>query len=147
MNKFKNKRWKSSREGGLSLVEAMVALIIFGGVLSAMMPLFVTYSITTVKNDLKIGGMAVSQRVMDELRQAKIKELPSAGKKTELPSGTSTTSMEYKGAIYRVEIEYCNPNTNCDENTRQIKVSAFHGSNTNPVFQLETVYTQLKDEA
>jgi type II secretory pathway pseudopilin PulG len=147
MKRLRNKRQISLRESGLSLLETMVALVIFGAIVSAMMPLFVTFRLSNLRNDIRLGAIAVSQRVLDELRQEKISILPSSGKKEELPSGESTRSMAYKGTQYRVEIEYCNPSNNCDATTRHIKVSTFHLNSTQPVFEVETIYTQLKNEA
>jgi prepilin-type N-terminal cleavage/methylation domain-containing protein len=147
MKQFSDRSRKVLRESGMSLLETMVALVIFGSIVSAMMPLFVTFRLSTIKNDIKLGGIAVSQRVLDEIRQEKISTLPLSGRKEELPSGTSTKSMDYKGTKYRVEIEYCNPSKDCDAATRYIKVSAFHLQGTEPVFQVETIYTQLKNEA
>jgi prepilin-type N-terminal cleavage/methylation domain-containing protein len=147
MKKISDRSQKILRESGMSLLETMVALVIFGAIISAMMPLFVAFRLNTIKNDVKLGAIAVSQRVLDELRQEKISILPSSGKKEELPSGESTKSMAYKGTKYRVEIEYCNPSTNCDTTTRHIKISTFHLQSTQPVFEVETIYTQLKNEA
>jgi type II secretory pathway pseudopilin PulG len=144
MKRFENKRWNSFREGGLTLVETMVALVIFSAVVGTFLPIFGAYRVSTIKNDVRLAATAVSQQVMDELRQTDIAALPLTGNELEqMPSGASTSSLPYKGKYYRVTITYCNPNNNCNGNTRRIRVRTYHGSSTEPIFQLETVYTKL----
>jgi prepilin-type N-terminal cleavage/methylation domain-containing protein len=132
---------------GMTLVETSVALVIFSTLVASFLPVFASYRMITIKNDVRLGATAVAQQVMDELRQTDIAALPASGNDLEqLPSGALTNSMPFKGKNYRVTITYCNPNTNCNGNTRRIRVRTYLTGTTNtdePIFQLETVYTKL----
>ena len=132
---------------GFTLVETLVGMIMFGSVVGATLPVMMAYTLKTIDNDVKLGAVAVSQQVMDELRQSNATSLPASGVKQVLPSGASTAAMVFKNKTYSIKITYCNNATLCDSTTRQIMVDAYHGSRPEPVFSLETVYTQIKDEA
>jgi prepilin-type N-terminal cleavage/methylation domain-containing protein len=154
---------KVSSEQGFSLIEALVALVIFGVVIGTMLPLFGAYKVTTLKNDTRLGAAAVAQRIMDRLRRATISTLPSSGTVAAMPTslgGQDLSALSYKGKVYQAKITYCNPNTNCDSQYSRritVKVHDCHTRNdTNgqpicsnpdydPTFQLETVYTELRN--
>jgi prepilin-type N-terminal cleavage/methylation domain-containing protein len=146
-----NSRPKISHSNlGFSLVETMVALVIFGAMVGTMLPMFGAYKVKTINNDIRLGASAVTQRVMDDLRRANVRNLPNAGTVEALPSapdgtGESTHAMSYKGKVYRVAITYCSPNTDCDADSRRVAVKAYFGDGTDPIFQLETVYTELRN--
>lgn len=135
---------------GMTLVETVVAMVIFTTMVASFLPLFVTYKATTIRNDIRLGAVAVSQQVMDELRRIDPGKLPTTGDNLETyptvaqgGTGASIAAMVHKGKTYRVTITYCNPTTSCVGDTRRIRVRAFHNSTTDPIFQLETIYTKL----
>jgi general secretion pathway protein I len=139
---------------GLALVETVVAMIIFTTMVVAFLPLFISFKATTIRNDIRLGAVAVSQEVMDELRRIEPCNIPTTGTvdyyPTSLPNcigsagtGASTASLPYKGKTYRVLLTYCDPSTDCVGDARRIRVRTFHSSSSDPIFQLETVYTKL----
>jgi type II secretory pathway pseudopilin PulG len=135
---------------GMTLVETVVAMVIFTTMVASFLPLFVTYKATTIRNDTRLGAVAVTQQVMDELRRIDPSKLPSTGNNLETyptvaqgGTGASIAAMNYKGKTYRVTITYCNPSTDCVGDTRRVRVRTFHDGTTDPIFQLETVYTKL----
>jgi type II secretory pathway pseudopilin PulG len=135
---------------GFTLIEAAVGIVIIGAMSALMFPLFVGYKTLTVKNDIRLGASAVSQRVIDDLRRANVRNLPTSGTFESLPAppdgtGESTSLMTYKGKTYRVAITYCNPSTECDATTRRILVRTYFGDDTLPTFQLETLYTEMRN--
>jgi type II secretory pathway pseudopilin PulG len=143
-------RVKHPSEQGLALVETVVAIVIFTTMVVAFLPLFLSFKATTIRNDIRLGAVAVTQQVMDELRRIDPGKLPATGNNiesfptvTQGGTGASTAAMPYKGKTYRVAITYCNPSTDCIGDTRRISVKTYHSSNDDPIFQVETVYTKL----
>jgi prepilin-type N-terminal cleavage/methylation domain-containing protein len=153
----------TSSNQGFALIEAIVAMVIFGVLISAMLPLFGAYKITTLKTDSRLGAAAIAQQVMDRLRRATISTLPSSGTVAQMPAslgGQDLSALTYKGKVYQAKITYCDPNTHCDpQYSRQIAVKVYdcHARNDttgqaicsnpdyDPTFQLETVYTELRN--
>lgn len=141
---------KIAKVRGFTLVETAVALVVLAAMLSTFLPLFGTYRAATIRSDIRLGALAVTQRVMDELRHADVRNLPTSGTFENLPpapdgTGESTSSMVYKGKTYRVAITYCDPKRDCTVNARRIRVRTYLRNNPDPLFQLETVYTELRN--
>lgn len=138
-------------DSGLSLVEALAALTIFLVVLGFMIPMFANQRLSTINNEIETGAIAVSQQILDRLRQADIGALPSSGTVTTLPllSGQSVadsiTSVTQMGKPYSAAISYC-PNTPtdnyCNSNARHIKVQVSY--NAQVIYTVETVYTRFQ---
>jgi type II secretory pathway pseudopilin PulG len=150
MTTTKGPSMKRGATQGFTLIEAAVGIIIIGAMSALMFPLFVGYKTLTIKNDVRLGASAVSQRVIDDLRRANVRNLPTSGTFESLPAppdgtGESTSIMTYKGKTYRVAITYCNPSTDCDATTRRILVRTYFGDDSIPIFQLETLYTELRN--
>lgn len=139
---MKTKVFYNSSEQGLTLVEALVALVILLIALATVVPFFLNNQVSTIRNEIRLGAVSVSQRIMDELRRTDAASLPSSGSATTLPSGGTTTSLNYAGKTYSATITYCQTTTLCDANSRQILVQVFHGGQN--VYQVETVYTRLE---
>lgn len=141
-------------EQGFSLVEAVVGMVMFAALLSGLAPLIMVSRAFTLQSDNRVGAIAVSQEIMDSLRQRDIANLPTSGTTTVLPAGNSIASLRYKGKIYSATVTYCETNTYCDASTRHIKVKVYQDGNTaatpsrpadaKPIYQLETVYARLQ---
>ena len=129
-------------EQGFTLVETIVALVIFLLILVFMMPMFANQRISTLNNEIKMGAVEVSQQIMDNLRQTDIATLPSSGSTTTLPSGQSITSIPAMGKVYSATITYCENAAYCSASTRHIKVKVRHHEQT--VYTVETVYSRLQ---
>lgn len=155
-------RVKRKSEGGFTLMEAMVGLIMFAAALGGLLPVIMVSRAFTLRSDSRIGAAAVAQQIMDTLRQTDVTTLPSSGTVTTLPSNDSIAALPYKGKLYSATITYCETSTYCDSSTRHLKVKVYQDGNTAqnptrtcsttdrpdqsgcPIYQLETVYTRLQ---
>ena len=129
------------REQGLTLIEAVVSLLMFLVALGGIVPLFMTYTVSAFNNKIQTGAIAISQELLDQLRQVDVTDLPLSGAKTELPSGDPIPN-EYLGREYNPRIIYCENDTFCDSNSRHIKVEVNYNGNT--IYEAETIYTRLE---
>lgn len=131
-------------EQGLTLIETVVALFIFLIFLGFMMPLFLNHRISTLKNEINTGAVAVTQQILDELRQADSSTLPSTGSSSILPSGESLASIKAMGTryTYSATITYCAVAAYCNPTSRHITVQVKYDNQT--VYTVETAYTRLQ---
>ncbi len=131
---------KYSDQQGFTLVETMVSLVIFLAVLGGLLPVLVTSRISALENNIETGAIAVSQQILDRLRQVDVTTLPNAGSTTEV------VQFEQTGNNYRATINYCQNAAFCDANSRHIQVSIDLDGNPDPdpVYEVETVYTRFE---
>jgi type II secretory pathway pseudopilin PulG len=139
---------------GFSLVEAVVGMVMFAAAAAGLVPLIMVSRAFSLQSDSRIGAIAVSQQIMDSLRQIDVVNLPITGTATTLPSGDSIASLPYKGKTYSATITYCETSTYCDSETRHLKVKVYQdgdtaatptrASDSKPVYQLETIYARLQ---
>jgi type II secretory pathway pseudopilin PulG len=139
---------------GFSLIEAIVGMVMFAGAVAGLVPLIMVSRAFSLQSDSRIGAIAVSQQLMDTLRQTDVVNLPTTGTTTTLPSGDSIANLPYKGKTYSATITYCETSTYCDSETRHLKVKVYQdgdtattptrASNAKPVYQLETIYARLQ---
>lgn len=127
---------KGSSEQGLTLVETLVSLVIFLIILGFMIPMFANQRLNSLEREIETGAVAVSQQVMDELRQADISNLPSD------PAVPVTRVITELGKSYSVTITYCQITAFCSSEARHIRVQVNHHGQT--VYEVETVYTRLQ---
>lgn len=129
--------WTSrSSEQGLTLVESVVSLLIFFVALAGVVPIFLNYTISTINNEKRTAAIAVSQQVLDGLRQVDVATLPD----TNTPITLSNVS--YMGKTYTPTVTYCQNEQYCDTNSRHILLQVSH--NGNQVYQAETVFTKFE---
>jgi type II secretory pathway pseudopilin PulG len=135
-------------QNGFTLVETIVGMVMFLAISLSVLPVFGVYRTATIRNDMRIGAIAVSQQIADTVRQQDIATLPSSGTLSTLPTSTadSLNSLSYKGKTYAANITYCQNNTYCDTASRHITIRVFPYGDTaqTPLYQLETVYTKLQ---
>jgi type II secretory pathway pseudopilin PulG len=146
-------RLKPKQNDGFTLVETVAGMVIFMVASTAIIPIFMTYKLSTVRNDTRIGAVAVAQQIMDTLRSTDITTLRNPnintlGTSTSLPTaagGASLNSLSYKGKTYSATITYCEVASYCGTNSKHIKVKVYPQGNTanDPIFELETVYARL----
>lgn len=147
-------RLKPKQNDGFTLVETIVGIVIFLVASTAILPVFMTYKLSTIRNDNRMGAVAVAQQVMDTLRRTDVTTLRNPnintlGTSTSLPAaagGASLNSLSYKGKNYSATITYCETASYCDTNSKHIKVKVYPEGNTanDPIFELETVYARLQ---
>lgn len=126
-------------ESGLTLVESVVSLLIFFVALAGIVPIFLNYTISSINNQRRTAGIAVSQQVLDEIRQSDIALLPAA-------NGTTTTetkpNVTHLGKDYTPRVTYCQDTSYCDARSRHIKIEVLQ--NGQSVYEAETVFTKFE---
>jgi type II secretory pathway pseudopilin PulG len=123
-----------SGDRGFTLMETLVALIIFITIVTLMIPVFLEQRMQVNSSRVKTEAVAFSQEILDELRQADIASLPS--------NGSTTRTRTVLGEPYNATITYCEDASKCSTNSRQIKVQVSHYAQT--VYTVETVYTRFQ---
>jgi type II secretory pathway pseudopilin PulG len=138
-SRFKNQAAAS----GLTLVETMVALLIFLATLAGVIPVYMSYRLQTLKNPVRTGAVAVSQKIMDELRQSEIDKLPSGGSKE--VTDIAAYDKKFKAVIY-----YCEKPAAalCDAKSRHIRVAVFQSFSNGtvgekPVYEVSSIFTKF----
>lgn len=124
-----------NNERGLTLVESVVSLLIFFIALAGIVPLFLNYTISTINNEKRTAGIAVSQQVLDELRQSDAASLPQNGTQT-------LAQVTHLGKQYTPKITYCQDATYCDTNSRHIKIEVDQDGRA--IYEAETVFTKFE---
>jgi type II secretory pathway pseudopilin PulG len=140
------------REAGLTLIETMVSLLVFLAVMAGVVPAYMTYRLQALKNPVRTGAVAVSQQVMEEIRQiGAVNTLPPSGSfdKTPAPKENLLSNLSAYGKTYSAMIYYCEKPTFCDANSRYIRVAVFQkfgdGSlSSAPVYEVSTVFTRFE---
>lgn len=124
---------QSKGEDGFGLIEAIVALVVLGVALTALLPALAnTISINTT-SDLRTGAVAVAQEVLDDLRSDG-DNWPTSGTTTELDTGR---------AVYTYELEheqYCEDG-DCFDGARAVTIAVAH--NGQVLYEVETIFTSL----
>jgi prepilin-type N-terminal cleavage/methylation domain-containing protein len=145
-------RLKPKQNDGFTLVETVAGMVIFLVASTAIIPVFMTYKLSTIRNDVRMGAVAIAQQTMDTLRKTDVASLETTNAvhtETSLPTaagGASLSSLSYKGKTYSATITYCETASYCDTNSKHIKVKVYPNGNTAipPIFELETVYARLQ---
>jgi Tfp pilus assembly protein PilV len=68
---------KRKRNQGFTLFEALVGMVMFAAAAAGLVPLIMVSRAATLQSDSRIGAIAISQQIMDNLRQIDIATLPS----------------------------------------------------------------------
>jgi prepilin-type N-terminal cleavage/methylation domain-containing protein len=144
-------RLKYKDKQGFTLIETIVGMLIFLIASLAIVPVFFSYKAATIRNDGKVGAIAISQQIMDSLRQMDVRDIPSTGTNVpNLPNGDLISDLNFKGKRYAATITYCENASYCEStataSSRHLNVKVYNYGTTSqpPVFQLETVYTRLQ---
>jgi type II secretory pathway pseudopilin PulG len=157
------------RETGITLVETMVSLLIFLAVLAGIVPAYMSYRLQSIRNPVRLGAVAVSQQILDEIREVRdVNALPNDGavKTTATPDShglpalpalrrnTDLTNLVTYGRNYSAQVIYCetapvDKSNYCSLNARYIHVLVFQRFSNgtvsiNPVYQVSTVYTKFE---
>lgn len=120
---------------GFTFIEAIVALVILGIALAAIVPAFTSYSKINTDSQARGEAVAVAQQVLDRLRKREFTEWPSQGASETISSGTQ---------LYQAVVSWCTEGTtNCSTtpSARQVKVEVKR--NDKVIYTVETVYTDF----
>jgi competence protein ComGC len=146
------REFNAQTTAGLTLVETMVALLIFLATLAGVVPVYMSYRMQTLKNPVRTGAVAVSQQIMDKLRQSEIDKLPSSG----VEESTSSTGIKltdiaaYDNKKFNAKIYYCEKPAAafCDTKSRHIRVAVFQAFSNGtvgdqPVYEVSSIFTKF----
>ena len=128
-------RIQSRNNAGFTLIETLVALLIFSLVSAAMMPAFLSQLKFSHSSKIRTGAFAAAQRALDEVRVVNPETLPSGG-------ATTTSTISAGDYSYSVVLTYCNPTTYCTTRTRFITATVSYQGNE--LYEVSTVYTRLR---
>ena len=122
-------------EAGFSLLEVMVALVIFGIVSAGMASAFVSHLGYNYDSSLRSDAIAATQIVMENYRTVSPATLPSTG-----TGAVQIITIDDRD--FTVTPQFCANAQFCSAATRHIRLQvSYQGQN---IYALETVYTQLK---
>ena len=120
---------------GFSLVEAIVAILILGVALAAIVPGFIFQAETTRNNELRTGGVAAAQQELDRLRRLDFATWEDSGTSNTVDSGLRE---------YQVTIVYCEDGLDlCQTSVRHVRADVSY--NGEEIHSVETVFTTLDD--
>lgn len=119
---------------GFTLIETLLALLIFGIAVSIMIPFFYEQKLKNNNSKIRTEAVAFSQEILDGLRQQDVANLPI--------TGNQTRTKAVMGEDYTATITYCEVAANCSDSSRQIKLQIGHYGKT--VYEVETVFTRLQ---
>lgn len=131
------------KQDGFTLVETMVSLIILLAALGGILPVFVTYRLGAINNQLETGAIAVSQGVLDEIRQTEWRFLPAGNAEV-----ITNDEVTYLGKDYDYRTTYCPDGAlpanvfQCDGNAKFIRVEVFF--NDQEIYEAETIYSRFE---
>ena len=129
------------RSGGLTIVEAVIALAVIGVALAAIVPVFTNYAGVNQRSDVRTGAVAAAQEVLESLRQQDFSSWPANGAVVTAGSG---------GRDYGVVVNYClqgqdgvKPDAPClsEGQIRHVLLEAKYGGEVR--YELETAYTAV----
>ncbi len=124
------------KENGFTLLEVMIALMIFSIVMGGMVPAFIAQLRQNTLGEIRTEAIAAGQIVIDQLRILDPASLPSSG-------SDSPRSVTVGTRTYSVIVSYCENATYCATvNNRHI--TARVSFNNVEYFETQTVFTQLR---
>ena len=120
---------------GLTLVEVLVALAVLA-LLGPILAGFVTYLQVNTRSEVRSVAVTLAQESLESLRLSNPQSLPS--------QGCSDRTVARSGRSFKVETCYCQNSQLCGQGARHITVRVFLDNESQPVYRVETVFTQLR---
>ncbi len=151
------KRKVRSSEEGFTIIEALVSLTILGVSLFSLTDIFLYNRTIAIKSGMRMEAVAVSQQILDDLRQSDISTFPMSGIKTynDLPSNpyTATPSLTALSTAsstptplhsFSASITYCGQaGFTCNpSSSRYIHLEVQYNGKT--IYTVETAYTKFQ---
>ncbi len=125
---------RHKNQEGSSLLEALIAVAILVTTLVYIFGAMSSFTVLNSRNQTRTNAAFAARSRMEQLRYLDPATLPATG---------SQTSAASVGAYqFTIVTQYCSASSYCDSNTRHIIVSV--KENGKPVFETETVLTQLR---
>jgi Tfp pilus assembly protein PilV len=130
---MKNKQ--AASETGVSMMELMVALVLFGIMSLGVCKAFLTHLRFNTNAEIRTSAMMAAQLRLDALRLEDPASMAS--------SGTTSQNITIGDYIFQVRTTYCSPSTYCTSaNTRHITVEV--RKNNQRIYDVDTVFSQLR---
>ena len=120
---------------GLTLVEVLVALAVLA-LLGPILAGFVTYLQVNTRSEVRSVAVTLAQESLESLRLSNPQSLPS--------QGCSDRTISRSGRSFKVQTCYCENPQLCGQGARHITVRVFLDNESQPVYRVETVFTQLR---
>ena len=121
---------------GFTLLEVLVALMIFGVIAASLTPMFATHAKFNSQAEIRSGAIAAAQEVLDNVRLQDPATLPLTGT-------SSIQNVEAGDRTYQVTVSYCSNSAYClTSASRHLKVDVSYRGQE--MYEVETVYTQLR---
>lgn len=120
---------------GFTLVELLVAMVIFGIVMAYSISALTTNLQFNRRTELRGEAIAVTRQLLEGLRRSSITSLPAT-------RTVQTSNVTYNGRTYNVNTTYCADTTYCAGSARQVRVEVSYGSSS--LYSAETVFTALQ---
>ena len=152
---------QSKAQQGFTLLETMVSLMILMAALVGILPMYMVSRLQVIRGEINTGAIAVSQRVLSNLRQeindpsiiGSADDIPDDGlPKNALPSGDSVANISHMGKDYNTTITYCS-DSNADDcgisdpmdfptSSRLIQIQVNFNGDT--VYETQTIFTKFE---
>ena len=127
---------KNLKESGFSLLEVLIALLMFSIVILAASGAQNQYLRSNHEGQIKSEAAQVAQTVVDQLRQAEINTMRTSG------SDSRRTIVMNSNRSYSVDVSYCTDSSLCPtSNVRQISLQVLRDGEV--IYKTETVFTDL----
>ncbi|WP_083922117.1 type IV pilus modification PilV family protein [Thermus igniterrae] len=123
------------RHKGLTLVEVLVALAILA-LIGPVLAGFISHLQVNTRAEIRSQAVTLAQERLEQLRLVNPQTLPN--------SGCEDQTQSRGGRTYTVRTCYCLNAGFCGPGARHLAVRVFLSGETAPVYQVETVYTQLR---
>ena len=121
---------------GFTLIEVMVAMLIYGLALGAMAPVFVAHTQYNTRAELRTGALNAAQQVLDVYRVEDPTTLPTSGNAT--PEDVVIENRTYTVTTYFCQTaDYC-----ASGNNRHLTVDVAYQNEV--IYSVETVFTRLQ---
>lgn len=121
---------------GLTIIEALVAIVILAIAMAALIPVFTRNAQINTRMELRSGAVSAAQYVLDDLRISQRSDWNGAWPTSESVSAGSRT--------YDVAIDVCRAGeTGCltTLDAKHIRLEVSHGGTT--YYEVETVFTRF----
>jgi len=133
--KFSIKQAPLNSSDGYTLLEVIVALVVFGLLVMGIPSAFTAQTKFNSRNEIRGGAMAAAQQKLDGLRLIDVSSMRTSGSDSE-------EDIQVGDRTFQVRTIYCGQTTYCGSATRHIEVKALYRGQQ--FFSVETVYTQLR---
>lgn len=119
------------RDGGFTLIEALVAMVVLTVVLSCVIPMFLGNTRMNTQSERRARAASAVENVLDDLRAQTINTR----------SGTQDVSTVVGGQTFTVRLTYCRLPQLCTDNSRMVTATALLGAVS--YYEAETVFSEV----